>query len=202
MQDFLSIKRGGLQKGVKVWADRAIKVGEVMLVPLIPTISRVSTKCQAAYILTARVTGMEGSLGQLFILGASTLPACPAPTLVGSGSGAASNSSGEVLDSHEWKNSHFPWPFWLVRRVDHESDANCHFLPVLSRTVHTMTVPDNECLVDSFDVMLPVMTNFKPVKAGEELVVHWAAEEVKKPNQRKATTWMDAATQAAKKRRA
>ena len=201
VQDFLSIKRGGSQKGVKVSADRAIKEGEVMLVPLIPTASRVSTKCQSSFTLKAKVTGVGGWPAELFILGASTLPPCLAPMLVGSGSGTASNSSGEVLDCHEWKSSHFPWPFWLVKWVENEADANCKFVSVLSRAVYTMTVPDSEVLVDTFDVMLPTMTNFKAVKAGEELVVHWTSSHVQKPSKSKSTTWMDAATREAKKRR-
>ena len=89
-------------------------------------------------------------------------------------SAVAENSTARFCD-HDWKATHFLWPFWVVRRSDSGSGTNCKLQWVTVNTVHTGSekpiIP--EAVVNAYDVTLPVLINTEDVRKGDELVCHW-----------------------------
>ena len=76
---------------------------------------------------------------------------------------------------HDWKSTHFPWPFWTVRRLCSDAGRNCKLQWITVNTVHTGSEKSimPEAVVDACDVNLPVLINTEDVGIGDELVAHW-----------------------------
>ena len=110
----------------------------------------------------------------VFIVGGSSCPSLTPAALANAGSAAPSP---EVVTSHDWKSSHFPWPFWLVRRCEKAEDANCTLVDWRIAGVATMAaataVEGSDPQVDTSHVSLPVLVNSMSIERGQELVVHW-----------------------------
>jgi hypothetical protein len=89
-------------------------------------------------------------------------------------SAVAENSRARFCD-HDWKATHFMWPFWVVRRSVSDAGTNCKLQWVTVNTVHTGSekpiIP--EAVVNAYDVTLPVLINTEDVRKGDELVCHW-----------------------------
>jgi hypothetical protein len=123
-----------------------------------------------------------------FILGSFTLPSITkqaAAEAVSAGSPAVAVEPG-VISDHGWKHNAFPWVFWFVRRSDKAEECNCKLTAVTVRSVATFPWDGQlgDPFVDSLDICLPLMVNFKPLGKGEELVVFWKSNGQKlKPSQ-------------------
>ena len=103
---------------------------------------------------------------------------------------------GSARTDHEWRPSDFPWPFWYVHRSGNKTECNCVLERCTTRHVSTYQVSATagapDCMVDTVEVAVPIMTNAQDIRAGQELVVFWkAAEKAKAPT--KAKTWQDQA---------
>ena len=198
------ILRGGAEKRVRVAADRDFDVGGLVIVPLVQGINRLSCRSVQAWALRASVSRAEADeASTVFIVGGSSLPALTPSALANAGS---SSSSSLHVSSHDWKQSHFPWPFWLVRRCDREEDANCKLVDWKVVGVSTMTAAtaavSSEPLVDASYVTIPVLVNTKDLVRGQELIVHWLGTVPKaKPKMSKSTTWFDESSKLSKKKR-
>jgi len=107
----------------------------------------------------------------------------------------------EVISDHDWKQNSFPWTFWVVRRSDRYDECNCELTQVTVRAVHTFAWDKQLCegLVDTIDVSVPLMVNFKPLGKGDELIVFWKSTGQKQVAKLTVTTWMNQATKNAKK---
>ena len=116
------------------------------------------------------------------------MPSVHPHTLAPAEAGVA-ESEPEVASHHDWKPSNFPWPFWLVKRSEKKSEANCHIAQCLVRTVSAMTA--DFALTDAAEVSVPLVANFEPTEKKQELVVHWAASTPKVASKLKVTTWYD-----------
>ena len=142
----------------------------------------------------------DSDASNVFIVGGSTCPSLTASALANAGSAA---SSSETVSSHDWKASHFPWPFWLVRRVDKAEDANCVLVDWRIATVSTMATAsvtgDCEPQVDLSRVCIPVLVNNVTIERGQELVVHWVVKNTTKEN--KSLSWFDESVRLSKKPR-
>ena len=194
----LQIMRGGFSKRLRVLSQTALEPFALRLVPLVGHISKIMPRSAQPSALQARVM-LEGKEPlTVFILGTSQLPPAPTPTRVGQ---EAVHDESKPFQAHDWKASHFPWPFWLVRRVDDEEEANCKLQTWLVRSVGTMSVAKTEPVVETHDVSLPVLTNFQKLEKDTELVVHWASRAPVKATKPKASTWVDAATRHFKKQK-
>ena len=200
----VSLMRGGDEKRMRVVADKCFEAGALLIAPLVQGISRLATRSTQAWALRATVSRSEDSeASTVFIVGGSTCPSMTAAALANAGS---ASSSSEAVSSHEWKASHFPWPFWLVRRVDKAEDANCVLVDWRIATVSTMATAsetgDCEPQVDLSHVCIPVLVNSVTIERGEELVVHWAIPVVKnKGKATKSLSWFDESARLSKKPR-
>jgi len=103
---------------------------------------------------------------------------------------AVAESDG-VIRQHEWKQGHFPWPFWYVRKVEREEDANCGLLRVIVRTVSTFAFEGRQLdpFCDNYDIYIPVLTNLRSLPQGDELTVWWRSEVRAPPPKPQNTTW-------------
>ena len=104
---------------------------------------------------------------------------------------------------HDWKSTHFPWPFWAVRRLGSDAGTNCKLQWITVNTVHTGSEKSimPEAVVDAYDVTLPVLINTADVSSGDELVAHWPTTTTppkRQGPQYTVTTW---ASQASKRKR-
>ena len=103
---------------------------------------------------------------------------------------------------HDWKPNNFPWPFWVVTRVESATGANCGFKDLTVNVVSTGSGADviDEAVVEACAVTLPVLTNVVDLKAGDILVAQWQGYAPKRPPETKVkvATWH---SQAAKKQR-
>ena len=196
--------RGGEEKRLRVVADKCFEVGALLIAPLVQGISRLATRSTQAWALRASVARAEGSeASSVFIVGGSTCPPVTAAALANAGSAA---SSSETVTSHDWKPSHFPWPFWLVRRVERAEDANCTLVDWRIAAVSTMApasaTGDSEPQVDTSHVSIPVLINNVIIERGQELVVHWTTAVVKnKTKENKSLSWFDESLRLSKKKR-
>jgi hypothetical protein len=198
----LGVVRGGCSsRSVKVIAERAMKANDVQLVPLVSSLARVAARGGQPWECEAKVT-VAGSTGRIFyLLGTASLPPTPSAALAPSLEGTAPSLGGtEAITAHEWKNSHFPWPFWLVKRCEQEENANCILAPWLIRSINAMSAAGQEPVVGSYEVTIPVMVNTKDISKGEELVVYWPSKAQPKASKVKSQTWVDSAAKQLKKK--
>ena len=200
----VALLRGGEEKRLRVVADKCFAVGDLVIAPLVPGINKLSNRSSQPWAVRATVARAEDSeASDVFIVGGSTCPFLTAVALATAGSSA---SSSETVSSHEWKSSHFPWPFWLVRRVDKADDANCVLVDWRITTVATMApataAGDCEPHVDLSNVCIPVLVNKVTIAKGQELVVHWTTVVTKnKCKEFKSQSWFDESLRLAKKKR-
>ena len=187
IQDGLAILRGGEPKVVKVVAETALPAAAVVLPPLLQGSNRIVGHTTQPWALPVTIRRDSSALVTLYLLGSASLPAVHPQTLVPADAGTV-EGDGEVISHHDWKPSSFPWPFWLVKRCENKSAANCHITKCLVRTVSTMSADFG--YTDACEVHVPIMTNFAPIEKNQELVVHWesasAAKAAPKP---KTTNW-------------
>jgi hypothetical protein len=172
-------------------AAKALEVHALKLAPLVQGANRIVTSSVQPWALTATVTG-SANCGQpvdIFILGSSTLPfitkqaaaeAASAAAMhqgLSAGAPAVAVDSG-VISDHDWKQNSFPWPFWVVRRSDRAEECNCELTAVTVRSVDTFAWDGQlgDPFVDSLDISVPLMVNFKPLGKGDELVVFWKSQ--------------------------
>ena len=94
-------------------------------------------------------------------------------------------------------------PFWAITRLEKKDDEyNCilqseHTTVVVACNPHQI---DKEPMTESYNVRIPYITNIKPLKADEKLVLRWDVVAKKKPES-KGATWTDVLTQREKRRR-
>ena len=136
-QGGLAILRGGEPKGVRVVAEVAFKVGEMRLAPLVRGSNRIVSRTTQQWSLPVTVRTDSAAPAVFHIMGCATLPSVHPHTLAPAEAGLA-ESDPEVVSHHDWKPGNFPWPFWLVKRSEKKSEANCHIAQCLARTVSTM----------------------------------------------------------------
>jgi hypothetical protein len=201
----VALLRGGEEKRLRVVADKRFAVGDLVIAPLVQGINKLSSRSVQPWAVQATVARAEDSEASIvFIVGGSTCPVLTAAALATAGSSA---SSSEIASTHEWKASHFPWPFWLVRRVDKADDANCELVDWRIATVSTMApaqaAGDGEPHVDVSHVCIPVLVNRVTIEKGEELVVHWKIIALAKNKQKelKSQSWFDESLRVSKKKR-
>jgi hypothetical protein len=210
----VQILRGGLQKTSRVVAAKTLDVQGLKLAPLVQGVNRIVTNSMSPWSLETTVTSTDRGCQpvKFFILGTATLPSITKQAAAAASDAAvmhqASSSSTsavaeepEVISDHDWKQNSFPWPFWVVRRSDRYDECNCELTQVTVRAVHTFAWDKQLCegLVDTIDVSVPLMVNFKPLDKGDELVVFWKSTGQKPVAKQSVTTWMNQATKNAKK---
>ena len=189
--EHVQILRGGAQKISRVVAANALEVQTLKLAPLVQGANRIVTSSQQPWALTATATGSANCCQPVdfFILGSSTLPSITKQAAAEAASAASMHqalSAGApavavepgVISDHDWKQNSFPWPFWVVRRSDRAEECNCELTAVTVRSVATFAWDGQlgDPCVDSLDISVPVMVNFKPLGQGEELVVFWKSK--------------------------
>ncbi|MCP3917760.1 MAG: hypothetical protein GY711_19625 [bacterium] len=162
--------------------NASLEAGALRLAPLVA--SRVHIVATSDSL--DRVPVHIGNIG-LFINPQVTLPKCRL---------AAAAAADDGGDAGAWKPQHWAAPFWLARRSAERSEANMVFSKIAYiygeeiRSVPDVTLPlaGEEASVSSVEV--PLLTNARPLEAGEELVVFRAASEAKAkvaPTTRKLT---------------
>jgi hypothetical protein len=208
--EHVQIFRGGAQKISRVVAAKALDVQTLKLAPLVQGANRIVTSSEHPWALTATITGSANLClpVDFFILGSSTLPfitkqaaaeaasAAAVHQALSAGAPAVAVESG-VISDHDWKQNSFPWPFWVVRRSDRADECNCELTAVTVRSVATFAGGGQlgGPFVDSLDISVPMMVNFKPLGKGEELIVFWKS---KGPKQVSKVTVSNCLDQAAK----
>jgi hypothetical protein len=202
--EHVQILRGGAQKISRVVAAKALEVQTLKLAPLAKGANLIVTSSQQPWALTATATGSANCCQpvKFFILGSSTLPsitkqaaaeAASAASMhqaLSAGAPAVAVESG-VISDHDWKRNSFPWPFWVVRRSDRAEECNCELTAVTVRSVDTFAWDGQlgDPFVDSLDISVPWMVNFKPLGKGDELVVFWKSQGQKHVSKVIVTTW-------------
>jgi hypothetical protein len=212
--DDVQILRDGLHKTSRVVAGKTLDVEGLKLAPLVQGASRIVTTSLSPWALRATVTGSDIGCQpvEFLILGSAALPsitkqaaaAASDAALIHQASSSGASAVAEepgVISDHDWKQNSFPWPFWVVRRSDRYDECNCELKPVTVRAVHTFAWDKQLCdpFVDTIDVSVPLMVNFKPLGKGDELVVFWKSTGQKQVAKLSVTTWMNQATKNAKK---
>jgi hypothetical protein len=197
----------------RVVAGKTLVVEGLKLAPLVQGGSRIVTSSLSPWALRATVTSTDrGCQPVKFLsLGTAALPSITEQAAAAASDAALmhqASSSGasavaeepEVISDHDWKQSSFPWPFWVVRRSDRYDECNCELKTVTVRAVHTLAWDKQLCepFVDTIDVSVPLMVNFKPLDKGDELVVFWKSTGQKQVPKLTVFTWMNQATKNAK----
>jgi hypothetical protein len=186
----------------RVVAAKAFKVQTLNLAPLVQGANRIVTSSQQPWALTATVKSSFNCCQPVdfLILGSSTLPSISkqaAAEAVSTASMHQALSAGSpavavepgVISDHGWKHNAFPWVFWYVRRSDKAEECNCKLTAVTVRSVSVFTWDGQvgDPFIDSLDICLPLMVNFKPLGTGEELVVFWKSNGQKQVSKVTAT---------------
>ena len=191
------MRRGGVHgKGVYVVASKYLGSGSLTLAPVLnpPMWSKIHEKSTGPGCLKVTVLAGARSSQDFYVVGAAVLPKS-LPSAEGS----------EVLRRHDWKTGMFPAPFWLIRRVEQDSEANCKLLPVKVR--HFMTFASAETAnmdasCQNFEVQVSVLQNFKNIAADEELVVFWPSQKALKQSKPEPSskTWVHQAREVIRRR--
>ena len=180
--DDVTVGKSAASKQWRVCAGRDLAVAALRLAPLLPSPAWARVLPRSASPLAVPVEVHSGSLppARFFLLGGSSMPKAS----------AVAESDG-VIRQHEWKQGHFPWPFWYVRRVEREEDANCCLLRVIVRTVSTFAFDGHalDPFSDNYDIYIPVLTNTRSFARGDELTVWWTSELRPPPAKQQSTTW-------------
>jgi hypothetical protein len=178
------------------------------LAPLVQGANSIVKSSVHPWALTATITGSANCCQPVdfCILGSSTLPfitkqaaaeaasAAAMHQALSAGAPAVAVESG-VISDHDWKQNSFPWPFWVVRRSDRVDECNCELTAVTVRSVATFAGGGQlgGPFVDSLDISVPLMVNFKPLGKGDELVVFWKSKDQKHVPKVIVNTWLDQA---------
>ena len=168
------------------------------MAPLVQGSNRIVSRTTQPWALPVTIRRNSAVAATLYILGGATLPSVHPQTFALADAGVADGEP-DVVSHHDWKPSSFPWPFWLVKRCETKSDANCHISQCRARTVSTMAA--DFAYTDSSEVQVPIMTNFEAIEKNQELVVHWAAATSKVASKLKVSTWYDHSQKELSKRR-
>ncbi len=204
----LALHKGGDVKFVRVLAVAALKAGELKLVPMVQNMMKVTTTDSGGAPPQVNVVGQH--ITQSFYLCQTvSLPPRHGSAVFGSVADFAATatavaaSTAASLSDHAWKASHFPWPFWAMRRTETESSANCVLERVSTLVTLTSTCESwGEPVVDTVSVDVPIITNKVPIDKGTELLVFWPARRktaVAANPKYKVQTWASQAAQASKK---
>jgi len=186
--------RGGDSTKLRVIAAVAADEGALKLAPRVRNAASIVAKTSSPWALEATMQFPTGQGMSVFIIGQASVPA-PVPT------------SASVPPPVLWKPTHFPWPFWAVKRTDVSAQANCVLQPWTVRCVGTFaqnTPADGDDLkLDAMCVTIPIMVNSKPLERGDELVVYWpssSSADSSKPK-KAPSTWVDEARNSQRKRK-
>ena len=190
----VDILRGGdveKKSRVRVVASQRIPAKTLRLVPLVKSVAALTFRADAVWQLPVRVCEGEEPPLCVYVHGSAVVPKPPPPAAA-----TVERVPGAARSDHEWRATDFPWPFWLVQRSGLEAECNCVLEHCTTRHVSTYQVSagvePSDCVVDTVEVAVPVMTNTKEVLAGQELVVFWKpTEKARAPT--KAKTWQDQA---------
>lgn len=126
---------------------------------------------------------------------------CGSATLPKTAVAGSSQASVAPLSHHDWKDTNFPWPFWLVQRASTQVECNCVLRTFSARQILTFGYEKHDPLVDTLETRVPVMMNDKAVKKGEELKVFWVGLcTQKRKTQTPKKSWVDAAQVSETKR--
>jgi hypothetical protein len=206
----LSILKGGQSKQIRVVAAKSLPKGELKLAPLVQGALRVSTTGLQGNPPEVRITA-KGLSRSMYLCGAASFPPRRGGRSFSSvdewkRSSAVADGAGAdkaALTDHEWKASHFPWPFWQVQRREADTGTNCQMTTVTMLVALTSTASGwAEPLVDTVNIDVPIITNSVDVEKGEELIVHWPnTGRSAKPKQQqhyKVKTWADHAAKRPK----
>jgi hypothetical protein len=207
----LAIYKGGDAKFVRVVAVAALKAGELKLVPMVQNIMKVMTADSGGAPPQVNVVGQHITRS-FYLCQTVSLPPRRGSTVFDSVAEltaaatavAVTSSTAASLCDHSWKASHFPWPFWAMRRTEIESAANCVFERATTLVTMTSTCPSwGEPVVDTVTVEVPIITNKVPLEKGAELQVFWPARRktavADKSPKYKVQTWASQAAQASKR---
>ena len=172
---------------MRVVASKDIAARSLRLVPLVRSTAALTFKASTVWPLPVDVLDGEEPAVSVFVQGGSNVPKPPALA-----SASVERVPGSARTDHEWRPSDFPWPFWFVQRSGNKTECNCVLERCTTRHVSTCQVSATagapDCVVDSVEVTVPIMTNAQDIRAGQELVVFWqAVEKAKTPT--KAKTW-------------
>jgi hypothetical protein len=191
----LTMEKSGQPACVRVLAARELPKDSVVITPLIQSASRVSKAASQGGAPVVTVRGWSREF-QMFLTTNASLPprkVVPAASSVEEfhRQSEMALAVGPLFSYHEWKSSHFAWPYWVIRRVPAGSEeANCKVSVVTVRLVQTFQVSDDPS-VSTLEIDLPVIVNTKDLKAKDELIVDTAAS---RPTQPKATTTLRTST--------
>jgi hypothetical protein len=189
--EHVHILRGDARKISRVVAAKALEVQTLKLAPLVHGVNCIVASSAQPWALTATISGSANCCQPVdfCILGSSTLPfiakqaaaeaasAAAVHQALSAGAPAVAVESG-VISDHDWKQNNFPWPFWVVRRSDRVDECNCELTAVTVRSVATVAGGGQlgGPFVDSLDISVPLMVNFKLLGKGDELVVFWKSK--------------------------
>jgi hypothetical protein len=176
------ILRGGDHKtAVRAVAARLLSKGELIIAPVVRQPQQVMQNCCQGWAPRVTVRRGDGEATTMFMCVPASAPQRRPAAIARSveewdaaESAVAENSTARFCD-HDWKATHFLWPFWVVRRSDSGSGTNCKLQWVTVNTVHAGSekaiMP--EAIVNAYDVSLPVLVNTEDIRKGDELVCHW-----------------------------
>ena len=133
----------------------------MILTPLVQGSNRIVSRTVQAWALPVTIRRDSAAESTVYILGGGTLPSVLPQSLVPADAGVAADDI-DMVSLHDWKPSNFPWPFWVVKRCENRSDANCHISHCLARTVGTTT--HDFAFTDACEVNIPIMINFAPIE--------------------------------------
>ena len=178
----VTVGKGESCKQFRVCAGKAFALDALRMAPLVPSPAwpRVLLRSTSPLAVPVEVHIGGQPVGRFVLLGGGAMPKAS----------ALAEADG-VVRQHDWKPGHFPWPFWYVRRVDREEDANCSLLRVVIRIVITCAFDGRgaDPFCDNFDVHIPVLANTRVLARGDELTV-WSRPQARpsapKPQ---STTW-------------
>ena len=169
-------------KQLRVLAGKHFAVDELHMAPLVssPAWPRVLVKTTSPLAVPVEVHSGTTPVHHFFLVGAIALPKAS----------ALAEPDG-VVRQHDWKPGHFPWPFWFVRRVGREEDANCSLVRVVTRVVLTCSFDGrpSDPYCDNFDVHIPVLTNTRALALGDELTVWSRPQSRTTVPKAQSTTW-------------
>ena len=192
----LDIVRGQASKSPMVLASKSFKINQLFLVPLIRSVNAISFKGSHPWQLAVDVKEGAEPCITAYIQGSSTLPKLQQASVL------ADPTKSSRRSDHAWKDTDFPWPFWLVRRSMIQDECNCTIVSYTTRQVSTFSAPSDEggskpkCLIDTVEVSVPLLCNTKALAVGDELVVFWKKAEVASPRATKPPKiWQTAAVQ-------
>ena len=205
-RDDVHVLRGGAQKSVRVVAARRLSKDELIIAPLVRQPSQLMKQCTQGWAPEVTVRRGDGETDTMFMCVAAAIPQRNATAIVrtveewdAAESAVAENKKARFCD-HDWKATHFMWPFWVVRRSVSDAGTNCKLQMVTVNAIHTGSEKTilPEAVVNAYDVTFPVMVNTKDVDKGDELVCHWPAAPAPKraPPTYKVATWSSQAKRA------